>query len=303
MNLLEDIQSTAADSSSDVATLLRKCRVLAARLGNQQLEDWIVWESDGYPEDVPVPKYRIWRLQVRGNFLGPYSSFNHAPIFALKLPQNVRKSYNEYKCRLSIASIESAIKNENQMVLKTGGLASALGRNVYPNMTCVECWAECSIGDCIELLNTVRNRVLDFSLALWKENPTAGELISNARKPLSPDKATQLVNQTFNTTVHGGAANILGAVNDSFVEFNIESNNFESVHRVLKSNGVSEENIAELKKTLDEDDRPQSADQFGPKVASWIAGMMKKASEGSWNVGIAVAGNLLSEVLSKYYGF
>ena len=73
MNLLEDIQNAAADSSSDVETLLRKCKILAARLNNQQLEDWLIWESNGYPEDVPVPKYRVWQLQVRGNFLGPYS--------------------------------------------------------------------------------------------------------------------------------------------------------------------------------------------------------------------------------------
>ena len=112
----------------------------------------------------------------------------------------------------------------------------------------------------------------------------------------------KLVNQTFNTTVHSGAANVLGTANDSFVEFNIESNNFDSVHCVLKSNGVSEEDIAELKKTLDEDDQPQSRNQFGPKVASWISGMMKKAAEGTWNIGIAAAGNLLSKTLSQYYG-
>ena len=204
MNLLEDIQNAASDPSSSVSTLLRKCKILAARLGNQLLEDWIVWESDGYPEDVPVPKYRIWSLQVRGNFLGPYSNLNHAPISALKLPQDVRKSYNEYKCRFSIASIESAIKNEDQMVLATGGLASALGRSVYRNMTCVECWAECSIGDCIELLNVVRNRVLDFSLDLWKANPAVGESNSDAQELLSEDGITQSVNQTFNTTVHEG---------------------------------------------------------------------------------------------------
>ena len=204
MNLLEDIQNAASDPSSSVSTLLRKCKILAARLGNQRLEDWIVWESDGYPEDVPVPKYRIWSLQVRGNFLGPYSNLNHAPISALKLPQDVRKSYNEYKCRFSIASIESAIKNEDQMVLATGGLASALGRSVYRNMTCVECWAECSIGDCIELLNVVRNRVLDFSLDLWKANPAVGESNSDAQELLSEDGITQSVNQTFNTTVHEG---------------------------------------------------------------------------------------------------
>ena len=204
MNLLEDIQNAASDPSSSVSTLLRKCRILAARLGNQRLEDWIVWESDGYPEDVPVPKYRIWSLQVRGNFLGPCSNLNHAPIPTVNLPKNVQKSYNEYKCRFSISSVESTIENENKTVLTTGGLASVLGGNVYSGMTCVECWAEFSIGDCIELLNVVRNRVLDFSLELWKANPAVGESNSDAQELLSEDGITQSVNQTFNTTVHEG---------------------------------------------------------------------------------------------------
>lgn len=62
MTLLEDIQNAAIDAKSDLGTLLRKCKLLAARLGSQQLEDWVLWESNGYPADVNVPDYRIWPL-------------------------------------------------------------------------------------------------------------------------------------------------------------------------------------------------------------------------------------------------
>ena len=302
MNLLEDIQNAAADSSSDVETLLRKCKILAARLNNQQLEDWLIWESNGYPEDVPVPKYRVWQLQVRGNFLGPYSILNHASVPVGRLPKETQKSYNEYKCRFSIASVESAIKNENQITLTTGGLASVLGKKVYSNMTCVECWAEFGVGNLTEVLNAVRNRVLDFTLALWTVNPGAGEIISNDREPISPDKVMQIVNQTFNTTIHGGTANLLGAANNSSIEFNIVSGDFESVRLVLKNNGLSEEDIAELREALVEDGSPQSSSQFGPKVSSWIGRMIEKAACGTWNIAVGAAGNILAEILSKYYG-
>ena len=302
MNLLEDIQNAAADSSSDVGTLLRKCKILSARLGNQQLKDWLIWESNGYPKDIPVPNYRVWQLQVRGNFLGPYSHLSRAAVPAMKLPKDIRKSYSEYECRFSIASVESAIENENQIVLTTGGLASVLSKNVYSGMTCVECWAEFSIGNLVELLNAVRNRILDFSLALWKENLTVGELNSNAQESLNPDKVTQLFDQTFNMTVHGGTTNLLGAASRSSIEFNIGLNDFESVRRVLQDSGVSENDIVELEDALREDEQPQSPNQFGPKVSSWISGMMKKAAEGTWNVALGAAGNILAEVLSKYYG-
>ncbi len=211
--------------------------------------------------------------------------------------------YNRYECRFSTASIESAIEeNKNGMVqLETGGLALSVGESVYTGMTCVECWAEFGVGNLVEVLNAVCNRVLNFSLALSEDNPTVGESDSDAQKILSSDRVTQPFNQTFNMTVHGGA-NLLGVASHSSIEFNIGLNDFESVRRVLQDNSVSENDIAELEDALREDEQPQSPNQFGPKVSSWISGMMKKAAEGTWNVALGAAGNILAEVLSKYYG-
>lgn len=301
MSLLKDIQNAAVDASSDLGTLLRKCKLLAAHLGSQQLEDWLLWESNGYPEDVPVPGYRVWPLQLKGHFVGPFGSgLRNAPIPVALLPENARKSYEEYDCRFSIANVEFVLeKNESGMIqVVTGDLSLALGENVYQHQNCVQCWAEFSTAHLVELLNTVRNRLLDFSLAVWKEQPNAGETNANVPGAVNSDKITQI----FHTTVYGGAANLVGTANDSFVAFNIVSNDFESVRRVLQHNDVSEKDIAELENALAVDKPPQSAAGFGPKVSSWISGMMKKASEGTWGVGIAAGGNLLAQTLSKFYG-
>ena len=300
MNLLEDIQNAAIDTSSDLGTLLRKCKILAARLGSQQLEDWLIWESTGYPEEVPVPGYRVWPLQVRGHFAGPYgSSLRNKTIPLGLLPKDVRKSYNEYEFRSSIAVIESILeKDDSGMITVTTNDLSLTLDNLYERMKCLECWAEFDTTNLVELLNTVRERILDFSLAVGKEHPNAGETNSNASESPSSDKITQI----FNTTVHGGIANLVGTANNSPVAFNIVSNDFESVRRALQNNGVSKQDITELKKALAADKSPQSPEQFGPKVSSWIAGMMKKAAEGTWGVGIATAGNLLAKIISEYYG-
>ena len=302
MSLLEDIQHAAVDASGDLATLLRKCKVLAARLGNRQLENWLIWESSGYPEDIPVPKYRVWSLQVKGNFMGPfYSGLKNAPIPLALLPDNVRKSYSEYECRSSVATIESTLKeNEGGIIgVTTSDLSLTLSTKVYQEMNCLECWAEFSTTHLVELLNAVRDRVLDFSLAIWKEHPNAGEANSNAPEVLSSDKITQI----FNTTVYGGSANLVGAANDTTIAFNIIPYDIESLRRALHHNGVSSEDISELENAIAGEGEPQSPGQFGPKVSSWIAGMMKKASEGTWGVGIAAAGNILAKILLKFYGF
>src|SRR3972149_416226 len=100
MSLLEEIQTAAVDANSDLGTLLRKCKLLAARLGSQPLEDWLIWESNGYPDNIPVPGYRVWPLEIRGNFAGPFGSFlKNANIPYACLPEEGRKHYENYECR------------------------------------------------------------------------------------------------------------------------------------------------------------------------------------------------------------
>jgi hypothetical protein len=52
MTLLEQIQNEAVDGTSDLATALRKCLILAARLKNQEFTEWVNHELNGYPEDA-----------------------------------------------------------------------------------------------------------------------------------------------------------------------------------------------------------------------------------------------------------
>lgn len=56
--------------------------------------------------------------------------------------------------------------------------------------------------------------------------------------------------------------------------------------------------MVELKKVIQE--KP-TENGFGPKVSAWMGKMMQKAANGSWEVGVAAAGTLLSQALSKYY--
>ena len=120
-------------------------------------------------------------------------------------------------------------------------------------MKCLECWADLDTTNLVELLNTVRDRILDFSLAVWKEHPNAGEMNSNAPDPLARIKITQI----FNMTSMVGLANFVGTANNSSLAFSSVSNDFESVRRVLQNNGVSEQDIKELEKALAEDKVPQ----------------------------------------------
>lgn len=301
MTLLEDIQNSAIDSQSDLGTLLRKCKLLAARLGSQPLEDFLLWESNGYPDNVEVPDYRIWSLEVKGHFAGPFGSgLRNAPVPLACLPEKGRESYERYNCRYSIASIEAILAKSKtgNVQVSTGDLSLVLGTNVYEHQNCIQAWAEFGTSHLVELLNVVRNRILDFALALWKEAPMAGDAYDGATKFVESKRVTQI----FNTKIFGGSTNLLGAVDSSINEINVGMNDFLSVERVLKEKGVSEHDLVELRTAVDIEGKLKVNNGFGPKISSWIAKMMGKAADGSWNIGVGAAGNLLSQVIAKYYG-
>jgi hypothetical protein len=300
MTLIEQIQQDAVDSKSDLGGLLRKCKVLPARLGSRPLEDWLLWESDGYPEGVEVPSYRILPLQLKGNFAGRLGSgMRNAPVPLVCLPEKARKVLQNYKCRQSIARLEGALKraDENTLIVSTGDLAVALGRRVYAYQSCVQAWAEVSVVQILEILNAVRNRILDFALGVWKEAPTAGDEHDDTTHRIEPGRVTQI----FNTTVYGGSANLVGNASNSPITFTVSQNDLASLEGVLRNNGVQDKDVEQLRVAIQRDARPRKGQGLGPRVSSWIGGMVKKAAEGSWAVGVQAASNLLVQAISKYY--
>lgn len=301
MTLLEDIQASAVDGSSDLATVLRKCKLLAARLGSQPLEEWVLWESNGYPDNVPVPDYRTWPLLLKGHFSGAFGSgMRNAPIPAACIPKEVREKYTRWQCGLSIATIESTLlSSDGTIQVSTGDLALVLGMNVYRNQNCLQAWAEFSTANLVELLNTVRNRILDFVIAVWKEAPDAGELAKGTKTPMGAQRVTQI----FNTTVYGGSANLVGTANSSSIEFNIGVADFQALKKVLAANGVGDKEISELEAALTAEPKAPSGESLGPRVSDWIAKMVGKAASGAWSIGIGAAGNLLATAIGHYYGF
>ena len=303
MTLLEEIQTAAVDQRSDLGTILRKCKLLAVRLRSQPLENWLLYESNGYPPEIIVPDYRVWSLDLKGHFSGPFGSgIQNAPIPSSCLREDIRKVYRNCECRQSIASLEAMLDKSKAgggvFQISTGDLAVVLGTKVYQEQNCIAAWAEVGGGNIVELLNVVRNRILDFTLALWKDDPKAGEVTEISDHQSEPAKVTQI----FNTTVYGGSANLVGAATDSPIAFNIINNDFPSLVRALTDKGVTTEDITELKAAVDSDPQPIAESALGPKVSQWIAKMVQKAADGSWNIGVGAAGGLLAQAIAKYYG-
>lgn len=82
-------------------------------------------------------------------------------------------------------------------------------------------------------------------------------------------------------------------------------NVFSQLEKELKKHSVPDNDIFELKSAIEKDEgKTDSANkEYGPAVKSWFKGMIGKAAEGTWQVNLGVAGNIISGLLNSYYGW
>src|SRR4051794_29643027 len=70
-SIVLELQRDALDPNAKVSDLLRKAMVVARKLRINELEGWLKFEVNGYPEDhTDFPAYRFMEGQVKA--LNPY---------------------------------------------------------------------------------------------------------------------------------------------------------------------------------------------------------------------------------------
>lgn len=207
MSLLRDIQEAAVDSDVPIASLLRKCKILAARLGNADFKAWINAELNGYPSKDAVPQYRVMSVHSKGHFSGPAGSgLKNADIPLLCIPEELRQSLRETHLTDAIAGLESLVKDSK------GGIAQEpwppdvvayVGQGIYQGMNCVQAWKVIPISRVVAALDSVRTRILNFVLEIEVEAPGAGEIPVDTT-PVPQEKVTQI----FNLHIAGSVGNV-----------------------------------------------------------------------------------------------
>ncbi|GAA4100432.1 hypothetical protein [Mucilaginibacter panaciglaebae] len=88
--------------------------------------------------------------------------------------------------------------------------------------------------------------------------------------------------------------------NNQFTIHNNFERNLDALKESLLVNKVTNEDIEEIS-TIIVNEEPVNQG-FGPKVKGWLTTMVNKSIEGTWEIGLATAGGVLTEILNKYYG-
>ena len=301
MSLLRDIQAAAIDGSTDLEILLRKCRVLAARLKNEEFRQWVENELNGYKNDQKIPDYRKYHGHCIGHFLGPFGSgLRNAPIPQASIPAEIRDRLTKVNFHQSVSSLQNLVDD-----CKTGSLrqdwpadANALfGQEIYDGMVLGQAWLQIPKNMVVGILSTVRNRILSFVLEIEASNPDAGEAL-----PGSTPVPTKEVSQVFYTTIHGNVGNIAsGHGNTQTATVNVHRSDLRSLLHFLKDQGVTQPDIDELEAAVKSDPAP-TENGFGKGVSQWIGKMTTKALSGAWDISKDIASKVLLEAVNQYYG-
>lgn len=305
MELVSQIINDLIDEGKSLNSALLKTKVLASRIQNKELLTWVNYELSGYPEINQLPSYRKnIHNDLKGTVLNGYTKLTNIQIPTSGLDENFERNLRTVNLNDSITVLEKLV---------TAGKSSVLISNLRAELTSIveENWRSMdnpflqiisanraiSKTSIHEILTSVRNKLLEFVLEI---DAKFGNLTEIKDLQMKKEEVSSIVNNT----IIKGDGNILNTGHKVKIESSNKIYKYtkEQLKEKLEEIGITQEDSAELIEIVDVENPDLDKQTFGKQVNGWIAKMVSKTVDGSWNVAIGAAGSMLAEIIKKYYG-
>lgn len=209
VTLLREIQQASTDPAVDLPSLLRKCKVLAARLKHDDFSKWVDCELNGYPDANSVPTYRHIQVISVGMFDRGYGfRVENAQIPVLSLPEEFRHFACKHVFTKSVSALAEDTKAEGGVLHGRwpADVIAYLQHNLelYEDAVIQDAKQLIPVSSVVAVLDIVRTRILEFVLAIEEREPSAGDVAPGQAPALS----REVVSTVYYTTIYGGAANV-----------------------------------------------------------------------------------------------
>lgn len=303
MNLINEIIEILSSENPNLTNALIKTKVLLYKIGQKELIGWVNNELTGYQSGNEVPPYRILPSQVLVNASNMAYQVNGHPIPLGHLDDDVRKSLETFELSQSLAVLEQFADSESDSLERPLPMEwiPLLNQGLSNDYRIQKAWCQISVTGIVQILTEVRSRLLDFLLELNSEFGAEMTDEQFKSKASNVDSASMFNSAMFgdNTTILVGNQNTQHVVNSKIF------NDFPELEKELKKHGVVDADISELKLAIDNDAGKANASSksYGPAVNSWFKNMIGKAADGTWQINLGVAGNIISGLLNGYYGW
>lgn len=300
MSLLDEIVRDSYDNKSNVAGLLRKLNVVAARAGIEALEEWVDLELSGYGLGHALPAYRgPFDAGVQGHFRLPF--VKNTPVLDIppsSFPDDLRpKHLFEISIADSVSSLqelleasggkrELSIPWDSDTVRMVNRLMSTGKVSLYRDAWLINAWRPMTAGTLAGVIDAVRGRCMQLALELEKINPSAGE----PGETITPT-GMSIINNFF-----GGAQNVAQGTGVTFNVATIPPGDLAALVEAMRSFGVGGPEIQAFSDALaaDEEEDPDLRTP-GRRVLTWLANAATQTGAGA-------SGGILTTLILRYFG-
>lgn len=303
MSRLTDIIDAAEGDEVSTQSLLRKVKVLAARMDTVPLVDWVDRELGGYSDGDEIPAYRgPYAVEVMSEWSGPMGwGAKNIALPPSRLPQGLRdagafevrflQSVSELQRIAALTGRIGAPWGADMIARINGEIARGDIAPLFPMAGMVSAYQQLSPALVESVLDSVRNRILSFALDLERVAPHAGE-------PDAPpvDSATVTPMVINNIYGDGNAVTVGGDVTVS-----VPTGDLDALLAAARNSGLTEEQLSELRAAVEADQ--ESDGQPGPRVREWLGKFTWEGAKTAGKIGIGASGSLVAQLVRSYAGF
>ena len=295
MSLLNEVRNDLTNESAGLPNTLRKALVLARELQSPELKEWATFELEGYRAADLAPDYRRLNLPVVGKFRDPFRNTTSITISTNGFPESVKVFADTLVFTENVAALEEILSSHQEVFHQTFSPEfTELLRNIVPmtkGTVLLEAYRTIPRYLLAGIADAVKNKLLHFVLELQEKN----------MMPEINSENTGL-NIVHNVTNISGNNNIVASGREVHQSHNVvQKGNIDSLLEYLRSNGVGDDDLRDLKDAVVTDHSAPSGG-FGPKVTAWIEMMTAKAVSGAWQASVSDAPIMLVKALQQFCG-
>ena len=299
MNLLDEIRADLVDESARLSNTLRKAKILASELGIPEFQEWLQFELNGYPERGKVPSYRIVPATNLGTFSGPLrSGVKNMPLPTSNLPEPVKDFAENMVFLESVGALEGILAQGSrssqrrwpqEFVLLSRDTIQMLG-----GMKLVDVKQPIPPYVISGVLDTVKNKLLDFILGMQKSNVTSEGLNDGTVE-------TTVARNLFNVNIYGDHNVVASGEKIHQRGSPVQKGDINSLVNHFRELNIGGDDLRELEEAVSSE-RCVPNGELGPKVRAWVGGMISKAASGIGEISIDTAAKVLMDALKRFYG-
>jgi hypothetical protein len=305
MALLHDIQAALLDDKVGVGSILLKLRFLAAKLGVDNLEDWVRYEAEGYPRGVEVPDYRKTDVSYTGTFSNGYQTLNNVSVAPYLIREHAGDRWVDFEIRESLSVIDSMLAGKRDGAwfgIDTGNLKLLIQEKIYPDHPCIELVSRINLNAFANIQHAVRAKVLDLTLELQKTVPAAADIaVGQTVQGIGVPEKAQVEKITQNI-FYGDVTNISNSGDAAQITLSVAKGDGASLITALTGKGIPEIEAKELAQII-ETEKPESPKKpLGKGALAWLKKAGAKGVSEAWGIGKAALTDVAVAAAKQYWG-